>query len=163
MGRQPSLEVKRHLTSFELRKLIKDEQKRDRVLQRLIFINDLYNGKSVPEASKDVDVVKAIAYEWLRRWNESGYEGLIPRFAGGKPGKLTKEQKNELKILLEGKDLWHLGNIVDLIKTKFNVEYSERQVRRILKIFKMNHAKPYPTDYRKTEDADEKLKKTRFN
>ena len=96
MGRQPSLEVKRHLTSIELRKLIKEEQKRGKVLQRLIFINDLYNGKSVPEASKDVGVVKAIAYEWLRRWNESGYEGLIPRFAGGKPGKLTKDQKEEL-------------------------------------------------------------------
>ena len=45
MGRQPSLEVKRHLTSTELRKLIKEEQKRGKVLQRLIFINDLYDGK----------------------------------------------------------------------------------------------------------------------
>ncbi len=163
MGRQPSLEVKRHLTSIELRKLIKEEQKRGKVLQRLIFINDLYNGKSVPDASKDVGVVKAIAYEWLRRWNESGYEGLIPRFAGGKPGKLSKDQKEELKSLLEAKDLWYLGDIVDLIKTKFNVEYSERQVRRILKSFKMNHAKPYQIDYRKPDDADEKLKKTRFS
>ena len=159
MGRQPSLEVKRHLTSTELRKLIKEEQKRGKVLQRLIFINDLYNGKSVPEASKDVGVVKAIAYEWLSRWNESGYDGLIPRFAGGKPGKLTKDQKEELKSLLKAKDLWYLGDIVDLIKTKFNVEYSERQVRRILKGFKMNHAKPYQIDYRKPDDADEKLKK----
>ena len=115
--------------------------------------------KSVPEASKDVGVVKAIAYEWLRRWNESGYEGLIPRFAGGKPGKLSKDQKEELKSLLKAKDLWYLGDIVDLIRTKFNVEYSERQVRRILKSFKMNHAKPYQIDYRKPDDADEKLKK----
>lgn len=34
-------EVKRHLTSEKLRKLIKEEQKRGKVLQRLIFINDL--------------------------------------------------------------------------------------------------------------------------
>ena len=33
-----------------------------------------------------------------------------------------------------------------------------RQVRRILKSFKMKHAKPYQVDYRKPEDADEKLK-----
>ena len=159
MGRQMSVEVKKHLTSTELRKLIKEEQKRGKVLQRLIFINDLYNGKSVPQASKDVGVVKAIAYEWLKRWNESGYNGLIPRFAGGKPGKLTREQKDELKVLLEAKDLWYLRDIVYLIKTKFSVEYSERQVRRILKGFGMNHAKPYQIDYRKPDDADKKLKK----
>ncbi len=39
-------EVKRHITSGELRKLIRDEQKRGKVLQRLIFINDLYEGKA---------------------------------------------------------------------------------------------------------------------
>ena len=61
--------------------------------------------------------------------------------------------------MLKAKDLWYLGDIVDLIRTKFNVEYSERQVRRILKSFKMNHAKPYQIDYRKPDDADEKLKK----
>ena len=49
--------------------------------------------------------------------------------------------------------------MVDLIRTKFDVEYSERQVRRILKEFKIKHAKPYQVDYRKPDDAEEKLKK----
>lgn len=161
MAKNTPKEVKRHLTSEKMRKLIKEEQKRGKVLQRLIFINDLYEGKSVPVAAKHVGVVKTIAYVWLSRWNESGYEGLIPRFAGGKPPKLSGDQKKELKVLLEAKDLWYLGDIVELIKTKFGVEYSERQVRRILKAFKMKHAKPYQVDYRKPDDADEKLKKTR--
>ena len=84
--------MKRHLTSGELRKLIGEEQKRGNVLQGLIFINDLYEGKTVPTAAKHAGVVKAIVYEWLRRWNESGYEGIIPRFAGGKSSKLSGEQ-----------------------------------------------------------------------
>ncbi len=163
MAKHSSKEVKRHLTSDKLRKLIKEEQKRGKVLQRLIFINDLYEGKSIPDAAKHVGVVKTIAYIWLSRWNESGYEGLIPRFAGGKPSKLTEDQKKELKALLEAKDLWCLNDIVSLIKTQFNVTYSERQVRRILMNFKMKHAKPYQIDYRKPEDAEEKLKKTRFD
>ena len=53
MVRKMSIEVKRHLTTIELRKLLKEEQKRGKVLQRLFFIDDLYNGKSVPEALKD--------------------------------------------------------------------------------------------------------------
>ena len=161
MAKRTPKEVKRHITSGELRKLIKDEQKRGKILQRLIFINDLYEGKSIPSSGKHVGVVRTIAYEWLRRWNESGFDGLIPRFAGGKPSKLSVDQKKELRTLLEAKDLWYLGDIVKFIRSGFGVEYSERQVRRILKGFKMKHAKPYQVDYRKPKDAEEKLKKTR--
>ena len=159
MAKRTPKEVKRHITSGELRKLVRDEQKRGKILQRLIFINDLYEGKSIPSAAKHVGVVRTIAYEWLRRWNKSGFDGLIPRFAGGKPSKLSVDQKKELRTLLEAKDLWYLGDIVKLIKSGFGVEYSERQVRRILKGFKMKHAKPYQVDYRKPRDAEEKLKK----
>jgi transposase len=44
-----------------------------------------------------------------------------------------------------------------LIKEKFEIEYSEDQVVRILKKFKMHHAKPFPHDYRKPENAKELL------
>ncbi|SIM84595.1 helix-turn-helix domain-containing protein [Cuniculiplasma divulgatum] len=162
MSRVSRIEVKRHLQASELRRLIREEQKRGKIIQRLIFINDLYDEKSVPEAAKHAGVVKTIAYEWLRRWNESGYEGLIPRYAGGKPSKLSTDQKSELKSLLEAKDLWSLREIEDLIRERFQVQYSERQVRRMLKGMKMKHAKPYQVDYRKPNDAREKLKKTRF-
>ena len=47
-----------------------------------------------------------------------------------------------------------MNDIVGLIKSRFGVEYSERQVRRILKGFKMKHAKLYQVDYRKPDDAE---------
>ena len=53
------------------------------------------------------------------------------------------EQKDEHKALLQAKDPWYLKDIVNLIKTQFSVEYAERQVKIILKSFKINHAKPY--------------------
>ena len=106
-----------------------------------------------------LELKKRVGYKWVKRSNESGYGGLVPRFAGGKPSKLTEDQKKELKVLLDTKGLWYLKDIIDLIKAQFNVEYSERQVRRILKSFKMNHAKPYQIDYRKPDDAEEKPKK----
>ena len=67
MTKSTSKEAKRHLTSEKLRKLIKEEQKRGNVLQRLIFINDLYQGKTVPAAARHVGVVKTIAYVWLSK------------------------------------------------------------------------------------------------
>jgi putative transposase len=143
MGRKKTLVVKKTVSEADINHRIREEKNRARIIPRLIFIKLLYSGMSVIEASRDVGVVKRVGYQWLRRWNESGYEGLIPRFAGGKPGKLSMERKDELKVLLKAKDLWYLKDIVDLIKTQFRTEYSERQVRRILKGFKMNHAKPY--------------------
>ncbi len=50
-------------------------------------------------------------------------------------------------------------DVVDLMRTKFVVEYSGRRVRGILKEFKVKYAKPYQVDYRKPKDAEEKLKK----
>jgi putative transposase len=161
MGRKSVLVVEKKASEAEINRRIKEEKNRARIIPRLIFIKLLYHGKSVIEATKDVGVVKRVGYQWLARWNESGFDGLAPRFAGGKPSKLSVDQKNELRTLLEAKDLWYLGDIAKLIKSRFGVEYSERQVRRILKAFKMKHAKPYQVDYRKPEDAGEKLKKTR--
>ena len=159
MGRKKTLVVERRVSESEINKRIREEKNRARIIPRLIFIKLLYGGKSVIEASKDVGVVKRVGYQWLERWNESGFDGLVPRFAGGKPSKLSVDQKKELRTLLETKDLWYLGDVVDLIRTKFDVEYSERQVRRILKGFKMKHEKPYQVDYRRPDDAEEKLKK----
>ncbi|HIH60111.1 MAG: helix-turn-helix domain-containing protein [Candidatus Thermoplasmatota archaeon] len=155
-------ELRIHIKSVseaDITKRIREERNGVRVITRLIFIKFLYTGMGVIEASKNVGVAKRVGYQWIKRWNESSYDGLTPIFAGGKLGKLSMEQKDELKALLQAKDLWYLKDIVDLITTKFSVEYSERQIRRILKSFKMTHTKPYRVYYNKPDDADKKLKK----
>lgn len=73
-----------------------------------------------------------------------GFDGLVPRFVRGKPAKLTEDQKKDPTASLEAKDLWYPGYIVSLIKTRFNVEYSERQVRRILKGFQYETSEIIP-------------------
>lgn len=133
MGRKKILVVKKLVSETDINKRIKEEKYRARIIPRLVFIKTLYNGSSAIDAARNVGVTKRVGYQWLQRWNESGYEGLVPRFAGGKPSKLTDEQMKELEGALREKDLWYLAEITDLIKTGFGIEYSERQVRRILK------------------------------
>jgi putative transposase len=71
---------------------------------------------------------------------------------------MTEEQIKELeKILREEKEWWLTKEVIQLIKDRFNITYSEDQVVRILKNFKMNHAKPFPHDYRKPENSKELL------
>lgn len=145
----------------DLNKRIRSLEKDVRVLKRLYFVRYRYEGDSVEEASEKVGVTKMMGYEWQERWNRDGVEGLIPRFAGGRPSKLTDEQKKILRSYLDERDDWTTGEVRELIREEFGVEYTLKQVRVILKGFRMKHGKPYPQDYRRPEDAEEQLKKTR--
>jgi putative transposase len=51
----------------------------------------------------------------------------------------------------------------ELIQTKFDVEYTSKQVRIILRKMGLNYAKPFQHDYRRPADAEEQLKKTPGN
>ena len=159
MPRKRVCEVKRHLPLEELDLRIGKHERSVRVLKRLYFIRHLYSGKSVEESAKLVGVTKAVGYIWLKRWNQDGYEGLIPRFGGGRPPKLKPEEKRRLLELLKQKDNWTISEVQNLIRDEFGIEYSYSQVNRILKSFGMRHSKPYPKDYRRPDNAKEILKK----
>jgi putative transposase len=91
MSRSLSLKVRKWISNEELKERIRKKEKDVKVLNRLHFINQLYNGCSVPEASEKLGITKQTGYIWLERWNEDGYEGLIPRFSGGRPSKITDQ------------------------------------------------------------------------
>jgi putative transposase len=148
MGRKRVYEIVKHLPAEELDKRIKKLEKDTRILKRLYFIRHLYRGLSVEDAAELVGVTKATGYAWLKRWNSKGYDGLIPEFSGGRPSKLTEEQKEELRKMLREKDSWTTREVQELIEAEFGVFYSSWQVRRILKSFGMKYAKHHK-DYRK--------------
>ncbi|MBW9221069.1 transposase [Methanothermococcus sp. SCGC AD-155-M21] len=129
-------ELIKHLSEEELDRKIR-EQKDARVLKRLCFVRHLYSGMSVKKAADLIGVTKATGYSWLKRWNSKGYRGLIPEFGGGRPPKLTEEDKEKLKNILKEKDSWTTKEVQKLIEKKFGVEYSSYHVRRILKSFGM--------------------------
>ncbi len=162
MGRKRVYEVAKRIPVEELDKRIKRLEKDTRVLKRLYFIRYLCRGMSVEEAAELVGVTKATGYAWLKRWNSRGYEGIIPDFGGGRPSKLTEEQKEKLKEMLKEKE-WTTKEVQEVIEAEleFGVIYSSWQVRRILKSFGMRYAKPYQKDYRKPDNAEDTLKKLR--
>jgi putative transposase len=144
----------------ELNRKIKTVEKNVKILKRLYFVKFRYNGESVEKAAEKVCVTKRIGYIWQERWNEKGYEGIIPRYAGGRPSKLTQQQKNELRQLLNQKESWTTKEVKELIFKKFNVDYTLKQIYIILRDLEMNFGKPYPRDYRRPPNAEDILKKT---
>jgi putative transposase len=127
----------RHITADILKKKIKHQEKENKVLKRLIFIKLRYDGFNVAEASEKIGISTATGYLWQDQWNKNGYEGLIPKYAGGRPPKLSAEDKTKLKEYLNEKDHWSLKEVKNLIFFKFGVQYSDDQIRRILRSFDM--------------------------
>lgn len=134
------------------------KEKKPYMMRRLLFILQLYNGAGVVEASRRMAISRQTGYNWLVQWNAKGYKGLKPGFGmGGKPPKLSWNQKEELKEELKSKDNWLTSEVRALIKQTFGVTYSLRYVRKILRGYKMHYAKPYTLDYRRPPDAEEQL------
>ncbi len=144
----------------ELNHKIKTVEKDVKILKRLYFVKFRYDGDSVEKATEKVGVTKRIGYIWQSRWNDKGYEGIIPRYAGGRPSKLTQPQKNELRQLLNQKEYWTTNDVKELISKEFNVDYTLKQIYIILRAMGMNFGKPFPRDYRRPSNAEEILKKT---
>jgi len=159
MVKTEQIKIERHMTVQDIVRRINHLEKDTMVLQRLYFIKYRYDGKSVELASDLVGVSKNTGYIWQERWNEEGYDGIKPRFAGGRPSKLSDDQKETLKEILENGDNWTTRDVRLLISKKFGVDYSEKQIRIILSSFGMHYAKPSQLDYRKPDNADEILKK----
>jgi transposase len=152
--------VERHLPSLELESLIRHEKDK-RILERLIFIRTLYDGEDVETAVKRLGRCKVTGYSWLRSWNNDGLEGLTPDFTrAGRPPKLSQEDKEKLKTILRARESWTSREAGRVIKETFGVDYSDRNVKRVLKSLGLRYCKPYPRDYRRPVDAEERLRRS---
>jgi transposase len=76
---------------------------------------------------------------------------------GGAKLKLPLAAQLQLQEELKGKDFWSLPEIVSLLQNKYGVSYCPGHVRRLLQSWGMYHYTPQPRDYRRAEDAKEKL------
>ena len=157
MSRQEEIPIQRLMNIEELNRKIKSVEKDVKILKRLYFIKFRYNGDSVEKASEKVGVTKRIGYIWQNRWNEKGYERIIPRYAGGRPSKISEQQKKELEQILRRKENQATKKIKDVISREFSVDYSLKQIYVISSDMGMNFGKPYPRDYRRPLNAEEML------
>ncbi|RZN70189.1 MAG: hypothetical protein EF807_03655 [Candidatus Methanolliviera hydrocarbonicum] len=69
----------------------------------------------------------------------------------------------ELIDLLKERDDWTTNEVRDLIKERFDVSYTLKQVRVILRSFGFRYGKPYPHEHRRPKNAEDILKKGWMN
>ena len=138
---------------------IKNLENEVRVLNKLYVILDILHGVPVPEIVDKHKVSQGSVYNWVKRWNESGINGLKRKEGSKGKSKLTDEQFKELDKLIQEKNLKTAKQVHNAIVNEFEVEYSIRQIERIMKDLGYSYTKPYKIYDKMPEDAKEQLKK----
>jgi putative transposase len=149
------------LTMEDINELISDCKVSQRLYQRLIFLKCVKKGFTIKEASNLVNVARQTGSNWLKRYNENGLDGLMPKFGGGRPSYLTDEQKNRLREIITTKNAnYNIKEVRDLIEDEFNVNYTYKQAWVIVrKKFGLNYSKPFPNHDNRPETRRKKKKK----
>jgi putative transposase len=148
------MKVMKHLSEEELAIRIQKEPN-ERIKERLCFICHLYDGDGVAEASTTLGYCRTTGYNWLHAWNEQGVSGLQPEFDGGAPPKLSTEEEERFKARLTDNDSWTPAEIHDLLRTEFDIDYSDRHLRRLLDSYGMQY--PSSSSEQQTETAAQQL------
>ena len=158
MGRKAF--VDKTISKTTIREIKREYRQYIEAYDRLTFIEDLYDEKTVKEASKINNITVQTGHNWLKEWNEAGLDSLFRKKGSGRKPKLNAEQKEKLKGNILEKDLTSVRQIKHELKEEFDVEYSERHIRRLMKELSFGYGKPYIIPLEAPEDAEEQLKKT---
>jgi transposase len=108
--------------------------------RRAKAVRDYIRGKPVLTLVGELDVVRAAVNQWIRWFDASGTEALLPRKAPGAAPRLSELQRAELVALIEAGPqasgymggMWTGPRIGDLIRQKFGVRYHNHHVPRLL-------------------------------
>lgn len=106
--------------------------------RRLAAILALGNGIWIEEVAEMSGVRVETVVEWVKRFLLGGIRGLMAKKAPGRPGKLTPNQKAEVKaMVLAGPQAagfeagcWRTPMIQDWIKRRFGVMYNVHYLSR---------------------------------
>ncbi len=159
MGRKPK--VIKHISKEELEDLYRKE-KDPRIKERLLAIIHLYEKKNIYEVQDILKKSDRTIKDWLSRWNNKGYEGLIPAKGGGIEPRISSLEWDNIIKEIEGKGMT-VRDVMVYVKTTRSVDYSYNTTWKILRVDKgVKYGKPYIKNEKRPEYAEKILKKNRL-
>jgi transposase len=135
----------------------------------MLAIAQVLDGVSREDAARTCGMDRQTLRDWVHRFNDKGLAGLSnDNTKGGRPPRLTPEQKAELAaIVRKGPDMavdgvvrWRRIDLQGVIRNRFQVELAERTIGTILRDLGFRHLSPRPFHPKKDEEAQEAFKKT---
>ena len=136
--------------------------------RRLLALAAVRDGRGRQEAARIGGMDRQTLRDWVHRFNAQGPDGLINAKAPGPAPKLSAEQKEELRKLVEaGPDAerdgvvrWRCVDLKRVIKKRWNVDLDEVSIGRLLRQLGFSHVSARPRHPAQDPEAIEAFKKT---
>lgn len=106
-----------------------------KIRERILMIRYSFEGKTSRSIGEMLQHDHALVLYWKKRYLSEGLAGLNTRPKSGKPRKISRRQESNLKRIFykENPDKpWTTKRVSSLITEKTGINYSQRQVTRIL-------------------------------
>jgi putative transposase len=159
--------LREDFSAIDLRVLAKQAEDAAQA-RRLLSLAAVRDGESRAAAAKIGAMDRQTLRDWVHRFNEKGPAGLINGKAPGPSPKLSPEQKQELKRIVEtdpdpaidGVVRWRCVDLRRIIKDRFDVDLDEVSIGRVLKELGFAHVSPRPQHPKQNPQVIEAFKKT---
>lgn len=142
-----------------LKKLVNTEsnaKQRDRYRSVVLALT----GLTEPEIRLRTGRSRGFIQRWVYAYRDGGIDSLLPKRPTGKPPKLTSEQQEELKQILNQPNAPRRGrDIQRLLEKQFDVKYSIRGAVVMLHRLGYEPLKPRPVNPKKDIEAEAKWQK----
>lgn len=107
---------------------------------RIAVLQEVLQNEEIKAISDRHYFSRSQIYNLVDRINKQGLEGLLDDPHTGRKQRITLEQKEELRLVLSQKPVkkgypqpeWDGPLVVKYLKENFNLEYSVRQVQRLM-------------------------------
>ena len=162
-----AVKLRQDIGADELRRLAAKAKDGTQV-RRLLALAAVHDGMNRSEAARIGGMDRQTLRDWVHRFNQHGPDGLIDIKPPGRPSKLSEEQKEALKQLVEaGPDLatdgivrWRCVDLRRVLGQRFGVDLSEVSLGRALKKLGFSHISARPQHPIQDPEAIATFKKT---
>lgn len=136
--------------------------------RRLLALAAVREGRDRQQAARIGGMDRQTLRDWVHRFNAKGPAGLINAKAPGPEPKLSAEQKEELRKVVEagpdpekdGVVRWRCVDLKQVIKKRWNIDLDEVSIGRLLKQLGFSHVSARPRHPMQDAAAIEAFKKT---
>ena len=160
-----TMSVNENLNKEEIKFLeneMKKYQREFKLYRRIQAVRMVKLGETISKTAEYAHVHRNSVGNWVKKYDEQGIDGLKSDYSNcGAESRLTDEQLMELyEIIVNSDTRYSIGDVRQLIKDKFNVKYSIKQVWVITREkLGLNYCKPFLIYKESPENADEIFKK----
>lgn len=160
------LEFLPEISIAKLKRVYKEETKSKAKL-RILCALKRKKGESTNLIAKNLNLPLTTVRDCLLRFQERGLEGRFSIKQEGRPSWLNKKEKEEIKTILRKSPeeqnlpfrIWDTKLLMFVISEKYNVNYKQRNIEKLVKVWGFSFKKARPEHKFADEKEQETFKK----